>query len=228
MDWPTTSWTAVREAGAGPQAAQALDQLVRIYAKPVYTFLGFLRRAYGYSARRDDLEDDFQGFLLFIIQEETLKRCKQEGKFRNFLKACARNFWRARRRDERALKRGGGADHVPLDEQGLADSEEDLIYERAWARALFDDAYAELRAWLETRAPRRLEVLERTILRGESLKECAKNMEIPDWAVRNDKADNKKLLTKLIDARLRDQCSDSESLADERRLFWSLMGAKRP
>jgi len=144
-----THWSVVLAAGEGqadPEMAQtALAQLCQTYWAPLYTFV----RSRGYSTH--DAQDLTQSFFAYLIEKKIYTRVdRQKGKFRSFLLASLKNFLADSRDREQALKRGGGRDFLPLDEDQSEEAEslfqthgggshatvEDHVFERSWAETL--------------------------------------------------------------------------------------------
>src|SRR5436309_10511102 len=103
--FPPTLWSVVLRAGqsSSSQSQEALATLCRAYWFPLYAFL----RRQGKSA--PDAEDLTQGFLLHLLEKDTLSRVRQEkGKFRSFLLASLQYFLANERYKQLAQKRGGG------------------------------------------------------------------------------------------------------------------------
>jgi DNA-directed RNA polymerase specialized sigma24 family protein len=129
-----------------PEAAKAaLAQLCETYWAPLYTFV----RSRGYSLH--DAQDLTQGFFAFLIEHKIYARAdRTKGRFRSFLQASLKNFLADARDREHALKRGGGKDFLPLNEEQIAEAEslfqthsnaddsdnENQLFERSWAEAL--------------------------------------------------------------------------------------------
>lgn len=131
--WPSTIWDLVQRSHAGPPEARrrALDDLFRLYYKPVHRFF---QRALRVGER--DLEDLTQDFFTRFVEKDFLRNLQHEKSFRGFLKvACRRHFinWLEARN---AAKRGGER-AVPLEDSGMAVTEDKID-------GLIDD---ELRAW---------------------------------------------------------------------------------
>jgi RNA polymerase sigma factor (sigma-70 family) len=144
-----THWSVVLAAGgsqAEPEVAQtALAQLCQTYWAPLYTFV----RSRGYSTH--DAQDLTQSFFAYLIERKIYARVdRQKGKFRSFLLASLKNFLADSRDREQALKRGGGRDFLPLNEDQAEEAEslfqthgggshargEDRVFERTWAEML--------------------------------------------------------------------------------------------
>jgi RNA polymerase sigma factor (sigma-70 family) len=155
--FPPTHWSAIVAAGesqvAPERARAALTKLCQTYWPPLYSFV----RARGYSVH--DAQDLTQNFFAFLIEQKIYTRVdRKKGKFRSFLLACLRNFLADTYHREQALKRGGGHELLPLDEQRLAEVEsairkqspahsptnEDRLFERTWAQTLVTDSLEKL------------------------------------------------------------------------------------
>jgi RNA polymerase sigma factor (sigma-70 family) len=144
--FPSTHWSVVVAAGesqAGPEIAQAaLAELCQIYWAPLYSFA----RSRGYTVH--DAQDLTQSFFAYLIEHKIYARAdRQKGRFRSFLLASLKNFLADASDRERTLKRGGGQDFLPLDEEQIEEAEslfqsysvarnEDWIFDRSWAEAL--------------------------------------------------------------------------------------------
>ncbi len=148
----TTRWTVVREAG-GPSddevVLKAREELCRIYWKPVFALL------VARGLRRPDAEDTAQDFFQRLLAGERLARVSSEGaRFRVWLRQAVENFCISAHRRRSAAKRGGGADHVEVEDHHLpAGSVESAqassdnharTFDRAWADAVLEAAVAAL------------------------------------------------------------------------------------
>ncbi len=98
-----------------------------------------------------DAQDLTQSFFAYLIEHKIYARAdRQKGKFRSFLLASLKNFMAHERDREQTLKRGGGHEFLPLNEQQAAEAEslfqthggsdeenaDDQIFERSWAEML--------------------------------------------------------------------------------------------
>jgi DNA-directed RNA polymerase specialized sigma24 family protein len=141
----TTRWSMVLAAGQGADdGGAALDYICRTSWRPLYAFA---RRS---GLGREDAEDAVQGFIASLLSRNSLQTVAQEkGRFRTFLLASLKHHLSDGKAKAHALKRGGGAQHVPLDMAG-AEAEFELVdvhsdtpdraYDRAWALDLFQRA----------------------------------------------------------------------------------------
>jgi len=140
-DFPPTP--GFLKAGPGPEGApwaDALDQLSRIYWKPVYLFL---RTVGGLS--NDDAKDLAQQFFLRLVESRSLARYEpSRAPFRVYLKACLKNFltdeFRGRATKKRSVERtGSGA------EEAAVEPEAEREFDRAWLQSMMEAAVEALR-----------------------------------------------------------------------------------
>jgi RNA polymerase sigma-70 factor (ECF subfamily) len=121
----------------------ALEELVRPRWKALYV----VARKHGLAAA--EAEDAVQGFVTRLLEGDVLERLDPgKGRLRSYLRTAFRHYLSSQRQEERALKRGGGdrpADLADV-EAWLASPAEspDVLFDRAWALALFSDALSEL------------------------------------------------------------------------------------
>ncbi len=145
-----THWSLVLEAGEVESSSsdQALEALVRLYWKPLYTFL----RRRGHQPQ--DSQDLVQGLFQHLLQRrEFFKRAdKNRGQFRSFLLGALKNFLADSKAKEAAIKRGGGAPRIELDVHALEESLADVgaedpteEFDRRWAMTVLEEALKRLR-----------------------------------------------------------------------------------
>ena len=155
-----TQWSLIVAAGktqADPELARAaLAQLCQTYWPPLYTYV----RGHGWSVH--DAQDLTQSFFADLIERKIYTRTDPEkGKFRSFLLASLKHFLSHAREREQTLKRGGGREFLPLEEERAEQAEslfqthvssgssappEDILFERTWAQTLVSTALARLAA----------------------------------------------------------------------------------
>lgn len=147
----TTHWSIVLTArdGDSSTAFAALDRLCRDYWRPVYAYV----RRDGHGPA--DAQDLTQEFLSRFVHKEWLNHLKdQRGKFRSFLLTFLKHFLSDQRDRAGAIKRGGGATVIPLDELeveeqgalGLMDAlTAEQTFERRWARDVMSRTCTQLR-----------------------------------------------------------------------------------
>jgi RNA polymerase sigma-70 factor (ECF subfamily) len=146
----TTRWTVVRHAGdpSSPQRREALAELLQTYWYPLY---GFIRRQ-GYDSNQ--AEDVLQGFIAGLLERDSLQNVRAgEGRFRNFLLVCLRNFMASEASRAAAQKRGGGARVLSLDFddamtryhlQPAHEATAEKLFERDWALELIQQTVSRL------------------------------------------------------------------------------------
>jgi RNA polymerase sigma factor (sigma-70 family) len=151
--FPPTRQSVVEKVRSGDprERALALESLAAAYWRPVVRYLR--RRG---RARDDEAEDLAQGFFASALEKGWLERFQPaRGRFRSYLLACLEAYLANRRRADRRLKRGGGAESVPLDGTGpdgeprelelAAATDLEAEFQREWARGLFALAVGTLR-----------------------------------------------------------------------------------
>ncbi len=178
--FPRTHWTVVLTAGQqdSPQSQAALEVLCRAYWYPLYAFV----RHRGHT--REDAQDLVQGFFARLLKNHSLGTVEPEyGRFRSFLLAALRNYLANEWDKEKALKRGGGAHAIPLDEV-LAESQfarepvdeltPEKLYDRSWALTVLEQVRRRLREDYRARDKgARFELLEKFLPGEESDLTCA-------------------------------------------------------
>lgn len=150
----TTQWTRVLAArGDSPEAQAALGDLCAAYYAPV---LAFLRRGGRDEDAARDLTQEFFGRLLARRGLDTVEPGR--GRFRSFLLGAVKHFLADQSDRSRALKRGHGQEHVPLDAHPSGDTTvslqipdpaapvPDTFFDRQWALTILDRALAALAA----------------------------------------------------------------------------------
>jgi len=148
----TTHWSVVLAAGgsSAPGAREALEKLCRAYWYPLYAYVR--RRGYG----PEDAQDLTQDFFAQLLRKNYPGRAdRAKGKFRTFLLHALSQFLVDQRERTSALKRGGGASFISLDEETPEDRYRlevpdeltpEKLFERRWAQTILDRALARLRA----------------------------------------------------------------------------------
>ena len=148
-----TRWSLVRRArGQDEQGQKALAELCSMYWSPVCAFF-----------RRDGMDDGDARDLTQGLFAELLERGDvaggdpDVGRFRSYLLACARHYQSNVRDRERAQKRGGDREHVPISAYESGSTGEPVLgvepvdtdtpesaYQRAWIRQTVALALQEL------------------------------------------------------------------------------------
>jgi len=144
----TTRWSIVVKAGKR-DGQDALLYLCRAYWHPVYAFV----RSLGVSA--DDAADVTQGFLLATLLErdDLAKLDPNRGKFRSWLRTCARyyvNNWRdyEKRRPLASAVRidiDGTYAESCLRSESAQELSPDRVFDRRWALTVIERAMSRLR-----------------------------------------------------------------------------------
>lgn len=225
----TTRWSVVLAARGGPADARAaLETLCRTYRPPV---LGFVRSR-GYAA--DVAEDLTQAFFARFLERAWHSAADPaRGRFRSFLLTALKRFLMDAADEAGALKRGGAyrIESLDADDASAPATGEtpERVFERAWAHAVLNAAFARLRG--EAERAGKLELFERL---SEFL------VEPPDENDYTKVADElglrrntlavamhrlRQRLRELVREELMETTSDSDELEDELRLLRGSLGA---
>ncbi|MGV3661255.1 MAG: hypothetical protein ACO1TE_13795 [Prosthecobacter sp.] len=127
-----------------------MEHLARGYWRPLYVF------ARHRNFTHEEAADAVQGFFENLLTREALRSIeRRDARFRTWLLACFKNWLGHVRRQQRAARRGAGAEVVPLDEiqemefqaASLASADEpEKMFDQRWARAVYDRALQRLDA----------------------------------------------------------------------------------
>jgi RNA polymerase sigma-70 factor (ECF subfamily) len=149
----TTHWSLVLAAqGQSAAAEEALEELCRIYWRPLYAFA---RRQ---GSDPEEARDLTQGFFQLLLTRRDFDAARKEkGRLRSYLLISFKHFLGGERRRAMAIKRGYGQWVIPLEELrateavgpafgGLVDSlSPDRLYERRWALTLIEHVLKRLK-----------------------------------------------------------------------------------
>ncbi|MBI5363648.1 MAG: sigma-70 family RNA polymerase sigma factor [Planctomycetes bacterium] len=150
----TTRWSIVLTAGAQPSPDQraALETLCSTYWYPLYAYV----RRKGHDA--DTARDLVQDFFSRLLERNDFARADPEkGRFRAYLLTALKHFLINERERERAEKRGGGKQPLPLEftthdaetrfslEPAIHDAP-DRAFDREWALIVLQRALSKLGA----------------------------------------------------------------------------------
>ncbi len=145
----TTHWSMVYAArGESAAARAAMENLCRIYWRPIYSYL---RRE---GRTLEDAQDLTQGFFARLLERHDFAAVQREkGRLRSYLLVALKHYLANERQRAHAIKRGGGRPLVPLDQlisRERSDPEPaehltaDRIYERRWALTVLEQVLEQL------------------------------------------------------------------------------------
>jgi DNA-directed RNA polymerase specialized sigma24 family protein len=149
----TTHWSLVLVAQGQSSAAEAaLEELCRIYWRPLYAFA--CRQGYD----PDEARDLTQGFFELLLTRRDFDAVRREkGRLRSYLLVSFKHFLGGERRREMTIKRGHGQWLIPLEElnateragvpaDALVNSlSADRLYQRRWASTLIEHVLKRLK-----------------------------------------------------------------------------------
>jgi len=144
----TTQWSMVLDAqGSSPEAQRALEQVCRIYWRPIYCFL---RRE---GKTTEDAQDLTQSFFAQLLERGDFAAVRREkGKLRSYLLGSLKHFLANDRRRSMSLKRGEGRALISFQDLTGEEGAEfeshaltaDRIFDRRWALTVLDRVFAQL------------------------------------------------------------------------------------
>ena len=131
----TTRWTRVCLAKADSEdGRRALADLCDAYYEPV---VAYLRRV---SRDADAAREMSHAFFAEMLGGGTIHTAEQgRGRFRSYLLGAVKHFTSRQRESARRMKRGGGAEAVPMDDPEVAEVADtrqlspDAEFDRQWA-----------------------------------------------------------------------------------------------
>lgn len=142
--FPATMFSAVLQLQSGDplERQRSLERLIRAYTKPVYKHLRLKWQKP--PADADDLVQDF--FARAVERGIFALYDPDKGRFRTFVRSCLDHFVINAEESRTRLKRGGGLEMVAADtleaehEIGVSSAppDPDAVFDREWARNLFD------------------------------------------------------------------------------------------
>jgi len=189
-----TRWTLVVAARGDSEAArEALSELCAAYYAPV---VAFLRRD---GRSEDEARDRAHGFFAHVLEGGRIDAAeKTKGRFRSYLLGALKHFLQHERRRDQSIRRGGEAQHIPLQSPtdtspgfDVAASEDpalDHIFDRQWALTVLGRAMTTVGEELERLGKRSHFEAMRPWLSGEvpgqSLADLAAGLNLSTGAVK--------------------------------------------
>lgn len=223
----TTHWSAVIDAGrpGSPEAARALDELCRVYWYPLYAYV----RRQGFDVPAS--QDLTQEFFSRLLEKNYVGIAdRKRGKFRWFLLTAFKCFLANEWDRAHALKRGGSATTLSLDQMTAEEryrSEPvdaltaDQLYDWRWALDLIDRARHRLREeFVEAGKSDRLPYLEPFLSGGQSETDYSvihQQTGLTEAAARQEVHRFKKRFGQILRQEVSQTVADPEEVADELR-----------
>ena len=172
--FPETRFSILEQLGSTDDQARndAFDVLVRAYWQPVYTYLRLRWRL-----EADDAQDASQSFLTTAWSKGYFEGFDaKKARFRTFLRVCLDRFVQNQQKAEQALKRGGGALKVSLDDVAL------VTEKRSEELLALDEALEKLAA----QDPRKAQIVELRYFGGLTQEETAAFLKLSERTVRRE------------------------------------------
>lgn len=232
-EFATTRWSIVIAAGRGESSLsrEALSLLCTTYWYPLYAYA---RRR---GCRAEQAEDVTQSFFARFLEKKNVQDAdRSRGKFRSFLLVAFKHFLANEYDRERAQKRGGQHETVPLN---LEDAERkynsslvhgatpDQEYEKQWALSVLDGVVAQLtdeyaaagKADLFTR----LRVFLPGATREETYQACGTTLSLSESAVKMAVHRMRKRYRHVLRKRIADTLADPGAVDEEIRYLLDVL-----
>jgi DNA-directed RNA polymerase specialized sigma24 family protein len=229
--FPDTQPSVVRDATSDDAASveRALSSIARVYWTPIHTYIRLQWRL-----DPDDAADATQEFFSRALLRQLFQRYdSSRARFRSYVRLCVDSHMANRYVAERRERRGGGADHLALEDAEAAilassePSEPDLLFEREWVRAILSVAIETLRLECERDGKgRQFAVFTRYDLdRADDREpptygELARVFDLPVTQVTNYLAWARRRFRTLVLDELRAQCRSEEEYREEARILF--------
>jgi RNA polymerase sigma factor (sigma-70 family) len=214
--FPETCSSAISAAVSDDAARRRPGQeaIVAAYWKPVYRYIRIRWRR-----SNEDAKDLTQGFFAAAIEKEFFHGYDaRKGTFRTFLRVCLDRFLVNQSKFASRQKRAVDFSTLEYDPAGGESPEQ--IFDREWARSMFEVAVDDLRENLRSRGRGVcFEVFERYDLAENpaSYHELARDFGISESAVTNYLASARRQLRKLVLERLHSVTSSDREFRSEAR-----------
>lgn len=216
--FPSTQVSLLEAVSAGP-SSEALDRVVALYWKPVYRYI---RRKFG--TNNEDAKDLTQSFFMSALERDLFARFDPlKASFRTYLRMAVERFAATQHSAANRLKRGGGAEFEPIEEQAATTESPEQIFEREWQRQLFSLALDDLKAHCEGYGKQlHFQIFEAYDLTEErpSYALLAARHGVAETVVTNYLAWARRTLRACVTSRLRGVTSGERELRKEMRLLW--------
>ena len=225
----------MRDAGHASDAerAEALADLCGKYWQPLYAWMRFR----GYSG--EDARDGVQGFFANFLQRESVAKADAaRGRFRGFLITSLRNYLENQRLRDVALKRGGGAEHIPFDQEEadrfhdicsvhtVGASDESQAFDRAWALAMLQKGDELLMREFERRDRIHVYRVMRPLLddsEAADYAEAAREVEMKETTFRVALHRFRRRFGELVTDCVRETVASEDALADEMEALYAAL-----
>jgi RNA polymerase sigma factor (sigma-70 family) len=215
--FPSTRFSLLEAAAASGPSNEALDQVAKLYWKPVYRYIRLKFRK-----DNEDAKDLTQSFFAAALERDFFASFDPaKASFRTYLRMAVERFAANQHAAANRQKRGGHIEFEPVDDQPATTASPEQVFEREWQRQLFTLALDDLRSHSE-RCGKRLpfaifESYDLTEDDRPSYAALAARYSIAETSVTNHLAWARRMLRGFVTARLRGVTSGDQELNQELR-----------
>jgi len=174
----------------------------------------------------EDAKDLTQEFFASAIEREFFERFDPaRASFRTYLRMAVERFAANLHASANRLKRGGGVEFEPVEEQAIAADSPEELFEQEWRRQLFTLALEDLRAECERTSKQVqwsvFEAYDLTEAERPSYAELGARHALPPTQITNYLAWARRTLRALVQERLRGVTAGDRELREEMRRAWN-------
>jgi RNA polymerase sigma-70 factor (ECF subfamily) len=231
--FPKTRWSVVYDAldSQAPEGPAALEELCRIYWKPVYLFI----RSRNHSP--EESEDLAQEFFYRLLSKNHLRAVEgpEKGRMRSFLCVVLKRFLADEYDKRMTQKRGGNWRAIPIDapsaeaqfsQSHSSEVSPDILFDRHWALELLNRTLALLKSnYEQSRQAVLFEKLKPVIsphLEQLPYARLAEELDMTEGAVKVAAHRLRARYRELLHASLRDTLANPDDVEEELRYLLSL------
>ncbi len=223
-----TRWTLVQKVkGESVEAAQALNELCKIYWRPLYTY------ARSFGRTMEDSEDVVQGFMAKGIEKALFSAAdKDKGKMRTFLLTSFKRYLRDEHAKSIAIKRGEGkvdTTDIAVEENRWSDdkaADPSVSFDKRWAMIVVEAASEQLRQKYIEESKEKLYEAISPCLSGEltiGYQEIADKLEISLSSVKVGVHRMRKRYGEMLRAEIAETITPEEDPDDELRYLINIL-----
>jgi RNA polymerase sigma factor (sigma-70 family) len=202
-------------------SADALDQVIALYWKPVYRFVRLKFRK-----DNEDAKDITQGFFTSALERDFFTSFDPaKASFRTYIRMAVERYAANQYAAATRQKRGGNTQFETIDDQAITTESPEQAFEREWQRQLFALAIEDLRKHCqETGRQTHFQIFDAYDLSDEtppSYADLALQHSLSETTVTNYLAWARRTLRAFVTERLRRTTSGAQELHQEARRLWT-------
>jgi DNA-directed RNA polymerase specialized sigma24 family protein len=233
----TTRWTLILSCrDENVSTDSALNELCTIYWRPVHAVI--CRRGYSIN----DAQDLTQQFFVNVVTRQLVKKATTDrGRFRTFMMSALRNFLADAHAKRTAVRRGGAATLIPLDDwiaettaqatasPAVASWPDERVFDWRWAATAASRALSRLAEECDTEAARwifeGLKPYLGIVTEQPACSELAAQLGVPMSLIRRLLHKFRRRFAALLRNEIADTIGNPAEIDDEMRYLCSVLGS---